>query len=804
MPVTRLLAAVCCLGLVTLARAQQSPVRIPNTVDAAMADLPRSPLIRKALVDSLNRRPPNWRQLPVLQQARLPAAGFNDLQDPLRGQFLSYIQASSGAAKFAQLQQGFGVLKDSARMERFLDDKLRGFYALAKDHPAAGNLQLPGKPENKLQKAGAQTSYGDTTGNASGWWSNVEVQDRFALGAIPVNLQYANVSGYSQFGHDLSGENLGNLKFDREAYLQKVSSHLKKNYDLKKYFLDDIDFKAQLKQFAAVRMKSLAGTGDSLAGLIRPEDLIYLDSAQLRNQLLANASGDSVRRYGEQELNDHLAKLLQLQKELGGSLDVNTMLNRQAATRGKLNDFINDPASAADMAGNMIPLSGLQRLFLKVRELNVGNIAANASKGTVSDLFMTGAAGSLFNKSKFMMLGAGKTRQALPYDMGLEGGLTAPSQSLQFLRMGRGELGGAHQHVSLMNANARRDGRMPDARVLKQNIFAGALSNRFSFGDYGVLDFEISKSNNSTTAAVPGGDHAAVSKAAIAHFFDDFFVTLSTGLRYSGEVPDWGTTHSVYFNYSGLGYNNPGNPYARRGMLSYGVQLKRSWLKNKASVQLRTDFRDMARSALSGSQWKNRTLALDGRYRMSKQLTLGARLHESTMHSTGDHGKDEVFVNRKITFNSQWNARMGGLRFFNQSALGMQQLHYLTAAGPLKSLFLNTHVSHTIPLGERMITANVFYNRDVRDAAIYGNLLTVDAGYHYRLWKVLQCGSSLTFLDNRSVVSQAGIRQQLSAVLLRRCQVNLSLDARKSFMDTPQNYLYGNFRSELSFFYLLN
>lgn len=805
MPVYRLFAAVCCLGLVTFARAQQVPVRLPIAKDSLRNGVGNSsPLIRQALVESLNRLPANARQLPAIPGSQLPSPAFKDIKDPLRGQFLSYILASSGTAKFNQLQQGFGVLKDSARMEQFLDNKLRGFYALFKDHSAASQLKLPGKPENTLQKAGAQTAFGDNTGNASGWWSNVEIQDRFALGSIPVNFQYANVSGYSRFGHDLSGENLGNFKFDREAYLQKVSAHVRKNYDLKKYFLDDIDFKSQLKQFADTRMKSLAGAGDSLARLIRPEDLIYFDSAQLRNQLLANAAADSLHRFAEKDLDAHLSKLLQLQKELGGSLDVNSMLKRQHDVRGKINQIIDDPASVANMAGDLIPMSGLQRLFLKIRELNVGNIAANASKGSISDLFMTGAAGSMLNKNKFLMLGAGKTRQALPYDMGLEGGLNAPSSSLQFLRMGRGELGAAHQHVSMVNANTRRDPRMPDVRVLKQNIFAGALSNQFSFGDYGKLDFEISKSNSSTGGAGPTGDHAAVSKAAIAHFFDDFFVTLSTGLRYSGEVQDWGTTHSVYFNYSGLGYNNPGNPYARRGMIAYGLQLKRSWLKNKASVQLRTDFRDMARSAVSGSQWKNRTLALDGRYRLSKKLTLGARIHESSMRSTGEHGRDEVFVNRKVSFNSQWNAKMGGLRFFNQSALGMQQLHYLTSAGPLKSLFLNTQVSHTIPIGERMISTNIFYNRDVRNAAIYGNLLTIDAGYHYRLLKVLQCGSSLTFLDNRNVVSQAGIRQQVAATLLRRCQVNLSLDARKSFMDAPQNYLYGNFRSEVSFFYLLN
>ncbi len=841
MPVHRLFAALCCLGMVSIARAQSIPDRVPYTMDSMVNILrPPLPLVRHALVDSLNHQATrkhalkekadafqrqvtgggnqlipqvpallkdslhpqilNRGSIPGKGNIQLPSRGFSDLKDPVRKEFLSYIHASSGPAKYAKLQEGFGALKDSARMERFFDEKLRGFYALFKDHPATDKLKLPGKPENKLQKAGAQTSYGDTTGNASGWWSNVEVQDRFALGSIPVNLQYANVSGYNRFDHDLSGENLGNFKFDREAYLQKVSAHVRKNYDLKKYFLDDIDFKSQLKQFTDARLKSLSEKGDSLQKLIRPEELMYLDSVQLRNQLFANAAGS----YSDTALESKLSKLLALQKEIGGSLDPNSMLKNQYQLKSRMERYMQDPLSAAEMAPDLIPMSGLQRLFLKMKELAAGNIAANASKGTVSDLFMTGAAGSMLNKNKMLMLGAGKTRQALPYDIGLDGMQQAPSQSLQFLRMGKGDMDKPHHHVSMINANARNDKRMPNVRTLMQNTFVGALSNRLSLGDWGDVDFEISKSNTSTGAGGPAGDHAAQSKAAIANFFDDFITTVSTGLKYNSALPEYGLTQAVYFNYSGMGYNNPGSPYSRRGSMAYGLQVKRSWLRNKASVQLRTDFRNTSRTALAGSQWKNRTLALDGRLRISRQLTLSGRLHQSNMMSDGSHGRQEQYLNRKVAFSSQWNGKAGGLRFFNQSSLGLQQMHYMTDVAPVKSLFVNAFVSHTIPVGEKMITANVFYNRDIKNAAVYSNLLTADAGYQYRLVKFLQCGSSLTFLDNRGVVRQAGIRQQVSAQLLGRCQVNLSMDARKDLMNTPQNYLYGNFRSELSIFYMLN
>jgi len=131
-------------------------------------------------------------------------------------------------------------------------------------------------------------------------------------------------------------------------------------------------------------------------------------------------------------------------------------------------------------------------------------------------------------------------------------------------------------------------------------------------------------------------------------------------------------------------------------------------------------------------------------------------------------------------------------------------LNYEAALQPVRSLFVNTQLSHQVMVGTRMISANIFYNKDVKNAAIYSSLLNVDAGYHYTLAKLLQCGSSVTFLDNKEVVRQLGVRQQVAAQLLKRVNMNLSVDARKDLIQSSQNYLYGNFRTELSFHYLLN
>ena len=792
---------IVCLALTIPVHAQKAVTPL-DTGKALLSNISfaGNAVMRKVLVDSLNKQfsrfsKPGLRVNPLTEFA--PVHNLKGLNDTLKQQFFAYVQSTSGYLKTRQLEEGYKLLKDTSRMNKFIDDKLRGFYALMKDEPVLSSLKLPGKPTNKLSQAGAEASYGDTTGNSSGWWNNIQLQDQVTVGSIPVNLQYANVSGYSQFDSKMENDNLVKFNFDKEAYIKKVNAHLQKNYDLKKYFLDDIDFKSHLRAFVDTRMKSLQAGKDSLFHHISADQLMHMDSVQLRNLVFGRGLlPDSI-------LENYYGRVMQLKQELSGGAQ---LLNSQHLVKDNLNKWIEDPASTAKLAKDLIPMNGLQRLLLKVKELNVGNIAANASKGTVSDLFMTGAAGSLLNdKNKFLMLALGKTREMTPRDIGLNATMDAPAKSLQFLRLGPGDIGKGHTHISALNANARNaPGSAPDVMALAQNTFVGSFSKQLSLGEYGSIEAEFSKSANRTGGAGPGGDHAAVSKAAIAGFFDDFLVTASAGLSYSGEISKWRTTHTVYLNYSGLGYNNPGNPYSRRGMLQYGLNLKRTWLKNKASVQFRSDVKNMARSAVTGSQWKNYTFSLDGRYRVSRKLTLSSRLHQSQMNTVSDKNSDAVFLNRKISFSSQMNGKMWSKPYSSFAMLGLQQLNYENAVQPIRSMFINTHLSHNVMIGSRMIAGNLFYNRDMKNAAIYSNLLNIDAGYHYALLKHIQCGSSLTFLDNKDVVRQVGFRQQAATQLMKRFSVNVSVDLRKDLINTPQNYLYGNFRTEMSLHYQLN
>jgi len=717
--------------------------------------------LKNAVMDSLNKKYANIPRQLLPDSLPFSRFGLADMQQGARQEFMQYVNAGNSTAGIAKMQNMFHGLNAS----QFIDNKLRGFYALKPQ----SSLTLPGVPENKLKGISWQTIYSDTTAMMSGWWNEGVIQDQLTIGSIPVQLNYSTLSGYAS---GLQGTHFLKLAFDKDAYMEKVNQQLQKTYNLNKYFLDDIDIKSSIKSYAT---SQLAGM-DRIKGAISADQLIYLDSTQLRN-----AMKDAPADYNE--------KVMSLKQQLGGVKEMNQLLGSQKDAQRNIQSLASQPENTARMAGNLLHLSALQSLMMNMKSLQVGSIGANASKRTVSDLFMTGAAGSYLKSNKFIMLVMGKSNDLGLQDVGMQS--TTPSYSMQFLGLGKGDVG-TGSHFSMLNANAKpQTNKGFSTAALSKNILVGTVSQQVSLGSIGTVDVELSKSNGQYS-----NEAAAVSKSAASHFMDDIWATASIGLAYNGDVKKYGLSQKVYMNYSGLGYTNPGSPFGSRGSLQYGFMVKRSWLKNKAVVSVRTDIRNLAVSPLTDDKRKSLQFSLDGRYRLTRKLTFSMNMLQNTLRENGN----TAFLNRKISFMSQANGKMYGLPFSNNSTIGLQQLNYVD----LHSLFVNIGSMHTFMAGSGMVVLNAFYNRDVKNAAVYNNMLNLDGGYQYTLWKVISCGSSLIYMDSKDVVTQIGLRQQVSAQFLKRWSLSISADGRKNLKNTAANYYYGKFNTAMSLHYQIN
>jgi hypothetical protein len=759
--------------------------------DLAERTLMNQPGLKTAVVNAINKRE-NYVHPgdSVLATISFDKLGLGGLNAGAKNQFVQYMRTGKTSAGIAKMQGAFDGMKDSSRRMQYIDNKLRGFYAL-KGGQLPGNFTLPGKPENKFKGASWTSSYSDSTAMMSGWWNEGTVQDVFSIGSIPFQLNYSTLSGYDYSNTALQDAHFMKISFDREAYLDKVNQQLKKTYDLNKYFLEDLDIKGSMRKYAADQLSVIKGK-DSLKGALSADQLMYLDSAQLSNVLVSN--GDTSAAYYN--------KVMALKKQLGGVKEMNQMLGSQREVNGSITSWMQQPGNTSRMADNLLHMGGLQRLMMHMKELKLGSVGADASKGSVSDLFMTGATGTFLKGNKYIMMGLGKTKEMGIQDAGLQSATGNPAYSMQFIRIGKGDIGNKQSHVTVLNANAKPQQQYGfSTSAISRNIFVGSVSKQLSLGDLGTLDFELSKSSGQFGTS--SQEAAAVSKSAASHLLDNMWATASIGMAYNGDVKKIGLTHKVYFNYSGLGYVNPGAPFGSRGTTQYGFNVRRTWLKNRAMVSLRTDIRNLAVSPLTEDKRRSLQYAFDARYRFTRKFSLSMNLLQNTLKETAEGEKYTAFLNRKISFMSQANGKIAGKSFSNSISLGLQQLNYVQPDAPLKSLFVNASSMQTWMAGPGMVMVSALYSRDIRNAAVYNNLLNTEGGYQYFLWK-LSCSSTLIFMDSKDVVTQLGLRQQVAAQFFKHWSLSVSADGRHNINNTAANYYYGRFNTAMSLHYQIN
>lgn len=802
-------------------RAQQAapspkvPSEPLNVKEQAQTLWKQTPL-NKAIADSVNARSGKWLQAPdtvlraVGQQSKALMSAY--LSPAATNQFMQYMANTGGKGKVQQLQQALRVVKDTGKINHYFDNKLRGFYALRQQLP------LPKKGQDLLKVNLKQVQAGVVTDNAPAaiarTYSNIQINGSVALAGIPFAVNGTNLNTAAPAWDNSRMAQLVKAGFDKQAFLEQLSARVSKDYDLRKYFLDDIDVKAAVKQYADARVKEIHGKLDSLykggTALIPSEELLQLDSVQLKN--LVMNSGKGLQQWGDSTLseqqsrNKYLQELLQMKQSLGKELDLKNTLTGSFDAKQKLTGLMNSVEGRKQAAKDLLPLNGLEKLFLKMKTLNIGDIGVDASKGNVSDLFMTGAAGTLLDNNRLLMLGVGKRKDAAGMrDAAFTSSLAPTDYSLQFLRMGKGDIGEKHSHIGIVNANTkdanRRQFNMP---ALPRNAFNLSFSKQMSLGEYGTLNAEVSKSNN-VFAGGTGKDGSALgSKAAAFSLMDDFWSTFSAGLGWNGDVKEWQSTHRVYVNYAGLGYNNPASPYAARGSWQYGFKVKKRFQRNRLQLGARLDQKNMSTSTVYNSSWKSTQIGFDGRYKLDKHVSFDARYSQAVMKHKGGKGDGGDFVNRLLSMSSMINGRLFNKPSNSHVMLAFQQMEQQSATIPLNSLMTNINLTQTLTFKTNTLVMNVFYNRDIKDNALYGNLLTAEASWNYQLWERVSCSSGLTYLSNTGIVKQAGVKQHVQTMLLPKLSMNAYVDCRTSFLNSAQNYLFGNFRGELSFLYTLD
>ncbi len=790
---------------------------------------------RKRFLDQLPANIPGTNNLINLSKSQSP---FSGMKDSVMGEFLHYVGNNFGKERVNKLAKSLLVSGDSAGLQKYLGNKLKGFYAI-KGKEAFQIPSFESLVDNQFKGAQYSLVRDNTALAPAGWMHHLSASNDMMIMDIPFHFELANLSDTYM---PLRYNNLVKVSFDKDAFKGRMQQKLAKYYDLEKYLLNEVDMLSFVKKHFEQELTSqVEGLKSSLVqnpkamlfSKFSYDELLKLDISQVKEKLMP---ADMVKGVKEQigvyedvlknraselsavqrdslvklvtQKTEHLQSLDQLVTKVSGvkeklaasGLNVNQITRQQQQTNTQTFNRWNQPSTIKEAGSNLLPQNGLQRFFGDISALNIGTFANNKSERSINALISGGLQIEALKKSSLLGGGLGNIKDAgFLKDAGLQSSLTA-AVSMQYAQLGKGTTGRKGTTVTVMNANTYSPASLYyEANNLARNIFVGTISKSFSVRKNGTVEAEVSKSATQfrNTASV-SPDQAMEQKSALYSYAEDLLQTLSAGVRYQDDWEQIGLTHNAHVAYAGFGYNNPGNPSASKGSLQYDLQLRKYVEKKKGFLQVQVANRNYNYSADGDQRWKNFQVNLQARYRFDRNLTLGGRINQYQLIRKTATGNQKMYVSRKIAAEGQYSSGLFGLHQRSVFSVGLQQFdNVYTQQGGNSSLLLTQWVT-SILLQQVQATVSLFYNKELTENKLIGDQLNAETGVGYTIGKKIMMNSSLTYLDNKLAARQLGTRQSINMMILRNCSIGAYIDWRKNLIEPINPYLYGNFRGELT------
>ena len=797
--------------------------------------------MRGVIIDSLNSR-----TLPIHDRNRLekylyptsasPNALIKRFKDTTLNDFLFYVGHNFGKDQLKKVNDIL-ILPQTDGVTDYLDGKIKGFYSLM----APTSLKIPSF-DHFFHNQPGQLNYETITENQENKLNTIQhfqFNDVGSLLDIPFQIQLSNLSYFDQ---SILQNTIVKVSFDKKGYNKLLQNKLGKYYDLRKYFLADMDVLSFAKGYFKSEISKTVQNLDKsfLLGRLSLEEMMHLDMQQIsekllparqkqlmegnlfsRQQLLAESANilssiqkDSIQQLINQEVN-YLESVSVVQERIktvkekfaSSSININQLAGKQNNINSQLENVLNSQGSIEQASKELLPLKGIQRFFLGVKSMNAGSFGMQSSERSISNLLLNGLQLATSKKEKFFNGGLGLAHdEGFTRDLGMNS-IFQPSRFMQFFQFGKGDPTKRGSQFSIINANASNieNGRF-SSLSLPRNILVGTFTKALQIRKSGLVEAEISKSATQFKNTVsPSSDEILQQKSALLSYTNDFFQTLSVGVRYTDEWKEIGLDHNAHISYAGYGYNNPASPNASKGTFQYDLALRKQVLKRSGSVQLRLANRTYNYDATGKTKWKNFQGNLDAKYRFNRSLNMAVKFNQYQLLRLTDANKQTMYVSRKASLESNMAYSVLNNHARSGISVGWQQFdNVYVQQGSTSDLLMVQSVNSVVLDGGRVLSLNLFYNKELKENQLIGDMLNSDAGISYTLLKKINLTSSLTYLDNKLAARQLGLRQAVNSYIGRKVNLNLYVDWRKNLIEPMNPYLYSNFRGELSLQYLFN
>lgn len=674
--------------------------------------------------------------------------------------------------------------------------------------------------------------------------TNLHFVSDWSVAGIPVEISFQK-----QRWSDFTIQDMDNFsfRFDRNNYLSQLKKRLSEKIDpaallnqikspfeeicknLKQQLATELEgLSNQFKGILDNEVRQIKNLPDVFAADIKSLKDKYINAstimdADAHQRLLVSLqdrinSGEKIDEEQLMNVREQASKLRALQ-ELFNKMEQHKAKWEQSGLLKKIKDFdllkkaglsklLNDPSTITKLAKQKLSLKGLEKLFLHINKLDIGQNSLTASPLSFNHFLSKGINTEFLSNKRSLLFVSGKqTDFNSILDMPFTGSPISNNGVSRAISIGSGVGTKNESNISVATFSQSMAGLMDQFNPAAfRQVLVTSISNQLSVGEKGMVRFELSRSATQYNAL--SRDSGSGNKSNLSGIFsgENFMDNTALSLKYTDELSEQGLSYHFNFSTTSNGYTNPGNSYLNAGSTEFGAGFRKVAFKNKLTVSFRGTSRSFNYGNRGDASWFNSNMLFDARWRLKKGQYVSLRYQPVRMIRKEEKNKVPVSIVERISLDANVYKKIGKIVYRNFVSLSNQRNVYsISDVSAIKSNSLMVSSFQQLLLGAKMLYVNFNYNHNshASELVFLNSSLYSEAGYSYQVHKNITASSGLVYNYAANWYSQAGIRQTLSGQLGEKFSLNIYIDIKKN-LKVFQALWNEPVRGDISLRYILN
>jgi len=700
----------------------------------------------------------------------------------------------------------------------------------------------------QVQAEADYTYFMDTAGAGLGVLNNMggifgyRLNGTATISGMPFQLSMLENNGVNTLNYT-PFQNFYKFNFDHEQYLQSIRNNLLAklspeallNSALQRVNIIRNNYEQELRGDVGRIQQEYTKTYKSTVPVpVNATNLSANDMAALRTQLMP---ADSLRKYQAEQakLQDMIRKgdpqtlnkdsnyvktvanvkryetmeqiyasIVTYRKKFTDNPLVKQLLATSSYSPGALKAFLSNPSNLSQVLDDQGSLSTIQRLFVNMKQLDIGQNAVQSGELGVQNVVNTGVNTQFQNKSTSVGMIYGQNNSVNSWQ---QAGLTSQvSQytNLTGFKIGTGNGSGMEQSLAFdffhLN-NAPGGGQYSFLPVAPHQDGAIILHTGFQFGGQHTVTLEVSKSFGSFQNS--GSDSLGAEKLPAGSVFNGAGkANYAAILDYTGVILK--TDVRLYVKKVGLGYYDPGNPLLRSGEAEVKYSFARKFVKKKLTVKYEGDYKHQVFDPYGNFVYSAYSSKLQVGYKIDKSDKINLTWQRSDYESDF-YGQMPVYgLNSRLQLDGVYHFTIDGKKVMSNITISRTEtsIPFTNGATYTDNSLLITNTS-TIMLKKNPLSLTILSNSSNNNSYYFNtSMFSAETNYAYVIpgWPRMSSGLGYYYNDGWNI--QAGIRQQVSAVIDKKISMDLQLSYKKAlevFQPLLANQLFVNVIAHYTF-----